>query len=92
MRMELDVALKSVGIQLTQVDLHDVLSAMDKNGNLLLASLGCNKAGDELSWRNELWEEWAGKKLLLHSLRSLNARLVAQWSPFMKSIKYHTRM
>ena len=51
---ELDVALKSVGIQLTQVDLHDVLSAMDKNGKLLLASLGCNKAGDELSWRNEL--------------------------------------
>jgi len=51
---ELDVALKSVGIQLTQVNLHEVLSAMDKNGKLLLASLGCKKARDELSWRNEL--------------------------------------
>ena len=37
---ELDEALKSVGIQLTQVNLHDVLSAMDKNGKLLLAIVG----------------------------------------------------
>ena len=51
---ELDEALKSVGIQLTQVNLHDVLSTMDKNGTLLLASLGCKKARDGLSWRNEL--------------------------------------
>ena len=84
---ELDLALKSVDIQLSQEDLHEVISAMDKNGKLLWGSLGCNEAGDELSWRNELREEWVGKRLLPYSLRGFTACLGATLSAVKKSLK-----